>query len=77
MKLSEYLSAGSGRAQALAEAIKASPVLVSQWRNGVRPVPIERCVSIERATGGAVTRCDLRDDWLDHWPELAGTEQAR
>ena len=30
------------------------------------------CVSIERATGGAVTRRDLRpDDWARIWPELA------
>lgn len=30
------------------------------------------CVAIERATGGAVTRRDLRpDDWQDIWPELA------
>ena len=30
------------------------------------------CVSIERASGGAVTRQDLRqDDWRMIWPELA------
>lgn len=30
------------------------------------------CVSIERATNGAVTRRDLRpDDWARIWPELA------
>lgn len=30
------------------------------------------CVLIERATGGQVTRKDLRpDDWQDIWPELA------
>ena len=33
------------------------------------------CVAIERTTGGAVTRRDLRPaDWRDIWPELA--EQA-
>lgn len=32
----------------------------------------ERCVTIERATGDAVTRKDLRpQDWADMWPELA------
>lgn len=31
-----------------------------------------RCVAIERATNGAVTRKDLRPhDWRDIWPELA------
>jgi len=35
-------------------------------------VPVERCVAIERATKGAVTRRDLRpNDWLQIWPELA------
>lgn len=30
------------------------------------------CVAIERATGGAVTRKDLRpNDWQDIWPELS------
>ena len=30
------------------------------------------CVLIERATGGQVTRKDLRpNDWQDIWPELA------
>ena len=38
-------------------------------------MPIERCVPIERATQGAVTRRDLRpDDYLDIWPELAHTQ---
>ena len=46
--------------------------LVSQWGSGTRPVPIERCVPIERATLGKVTRKDLRpDDWHEIWPELA------
>jgi DNA-binding transcriptional regulator YdaS (Cro superfamily) len=32
----------------------------------------ENCVVIERATGGLVTRKDLRpDDWERIWPELA------
>jgi DNA-binding transcriptional regulator YdaS (Cro superfamily) len=40
-------------------------------------VPIERCVPIERATNGAVTRKDLRpDDWQEIWPELATTNQT-
>lgn len=34
------------------------------------------CVLIERHSGGAVTRQDLRDDWLCIWPELATTAPA-
>ena len=34
-------------------------------------VPIEYAASIERATGGRVTRRDLRpEDWHRIWPEL-------
>ena len=45
--------------------------MVSQWASGTKPVPIERCPAIERATSGAVTRRDLRpDDWHCIWPEL-------
>lgn len=34
-------------------------------------IPARHCPAIERATGGAVTRKDLRpDDWQDIWPEL-------
>ncbi|MDR0215936.1 MAG: helix-turn-helix domain-containing protein [Comamonas sp.] len=73
MKLKEHLSAlGRGAASLLGRRIGVSPVLISQWANGDRPTPIERCVAIERATSGAVTRRDLRpDDWRDIWPELS------
>jgi len=72
MKLSDWLSAGRGRGIELASAVVVPASLVSQWSTGVRPVPIERCLPIERATGGAVTRKDLRPaDWADIWPEAA------
>ena len=73
MNLKDHLSAlGRGASSLLGRKIGVSPVLISQWANGDRPVPIERCVAIERATEGVVARCDLRpDDWKDIWPELA------
>lgn len=71
MNLKDYLSKYGSQAE-LARKISAQPQLVWQWSSGVRPVPIERCVPIERATNGAVTRKDLRpDDWAAIWPELA------
>jgi len=71
MNLKDYLSTFGSKAD-LARKIGAQPQLVWQWSSGVRPVPIERCVPIERATDGAVTRKDLRpDDWAAIWPELA------
>lgn len=53
--------------------------MVSQWSGGEdpKPIPVDRCVAIERATGGAVRRWDLRPgDWHEHWPELIGMEGA-
>ncbi|MCB0252548.1 MAG: helix-turn-helix domain-containing protein [Anaerolineae bacterium] len=51
-----------GAAAKLARILDVSPVLISQWANGVRRVPAERCPDIERATGGVVRCEDLRPD---------------
>lgn len=73
MNLDQYLS--DKNAADLARALGISPVLVSQWRKATRPVPIERCTQIETATGGQVSRKDLRPhDWMRIWPELADAE---
>lgn len=75
MKLSDYLQTTSNAS--LADAIGVPHPLVSQWKTGVRQVPIERCVAIERVTGGLVRRWDLRpDDWRRIWPELIGAPGA-
>lgn len=50
-----------GRA-ALAEAIGVTPSFISQLVNGERPIPAERVLAIEHATGGKVTRYQLRPD---------------
>ena len=56
----------------LARAVGVTTGAVHQWANGMIAIAIERCVPIERATSGLVTRRDLRpDDWADIWPELA------
>lgn len=62
----------TGSQASLAKAIDVAPAMVHQWLCGARPVPVQRCIAIERATSGAVTRRDLRpDDWHLIWPELA------
>jgi len=77
MNLNTYLSAERGRGASLAAAVGVTPVMVSQWAGGVKAVPPERCVAIETATNGAVTRRDLRpDDWQRIWPELADPTKA-
>lgn len=60
-----------GGAVNLAALLGVSAQVVSNWKQR-DAVPIERCVAIEQATGGQVTRRDLRpDDWQAIWPELA------
>ena len=44
---------------------KATQGLISQWESGDVVIPAERAVEIERATGGEVSRSDLRPDL---WP---------
>lgn len=61
----------------MARRLGVSVPTVSQWASGGRPVPVERCFDVERATNGAVRRWDLRpDDWHRIWPELIGTDGA-
>lgn len=75
MKLSEYISNERGRGVAIASAIGVPPQLIYQWASG-RPVPVPRCVPIEAATNGMVTRKDLRpNDWMDLWPELSDNQR--
>ncbi len=47
-------------------------MLLSQWANGVRRTPAERCPAIERATGGLVRCEDLRPDV--EWSVLRATD---
>jgi DNA-binding transcriptional regulator YdaS (Cro superfamily) len=75
MKLFDYVSKHGSKTE-LARAIGAQPQLVWQWATGVRPVPLERCVPIEVATEGVVSREELRpDDWQNIWPELVNRAQ--
>ena len=61
-----------GSQVALAALLGVTKGAVNQWKAAGRQVPIEHCLSIERLTGGAVTRRDLRpDDWDRIWPDLA------
>ena len=57
----------------LAREIGASPAMIHHWMHGIRPISAERCIDIERATGGAVTCEELRPDLADRWAYLRGT----
>jgi len=76
MNLANYLAETGTKKSSFARAIKVSPALLHQWVEGIRPVAIQHCISIERETGGRVSRKDLRPlDWMSIWPEL-GAEPA-
>lgn len=51
-----------GSQSALAKALGVTPPTVNQWVTGLRPIPAEQCLLIERATGGKVRCEDLRPD---------------
>ena len=57
------------------KAIGVRPPTVSEWSTGKRPVPIKRCVQIEKLTGGVVTRKDLRpNDYHEIWTDIDDKE---
>lgn len=72
MNLKEHIEAKRGNATILSEKIGVSLSYLSQLAvEGAQVSPI-RAVEIEQATGGEVTRQELRpDDWARIWPELA------
>lgn len=50
-----------GTQEALAAALGIRSPSISEWRQREQ-VPVERCLQIEAATNGKVTRYDLRPD---------------
>jgi DNA-binding transcriptional regulator YdaS (Cro superfamily) len=79
MELREYLAGlERGGAAKLAMAIGVTPSYLSQLAAGTTPRSPARCVQIEHATGGLVSRKDLRpNDWHEIWPELGDNSVTR
>lgn len=70
MNIQTYVEKIESAAQ-LARKLDIDPAMISQWKTGVRSIPVERMAAIEAATDGHVTRKDLRPkDWQYIWPEL-------
>lgn len=67
----------AGSQAELARLIGMSPSMVNQMVKGNRPVPVEYCVAIEKATKGAVTRRELCDDWQRIWPLKDSTAKEK
>lgn len=61
MKLSTYLKKSELSQAAFAKLVGVTQGRVSQWLDG-ESIPAERCLVIEKATKGAVSRFDLRPD---------------
>lgn len=72
MELKKYIDdLERGEAKKLASTLGVSSSFLSQMASGRCAVSPVRCVEIEVATHGSVTRQDLRpDDWERIWPEL-------
>ena len=49
-----YLELGDEQLTRLAEAMRVSPALVSEWADGSRPIPSHRAVELEAQTLGLV-----------------------
>ena len=78
MDIKTWCDAERGRATKLAADIGVEASFIGQIVSGLRPVPPLKCVAIERATSGAVTRRDLRPiDWREIWPELITAEPEK
>ena len=59
---------------AVARAVGVSPQAVSEILRRGKRVPAEWCLALEQATGGAVTRHDLRPDL---YPNDSATQNER
>ncbi|HHQ6553258.1 TPA: transcriptional regulator [Serratia fonticola] len=77
MKLKDYTSKkGRGSAKKLAEKLGISTSYLSQMAAGTASISPERSIAIETATGGEVTRIDLRpEDWMRIWPDYLPPDQ--
>ncbi len=71
MNLAQYLAHDRSRTVSLAAAMGNTPAAVRHWANGTRSVPATRCVDIEAATSGQVTRYELRPDVFGEQPQQA------
>jgi DNA-binding transcriptional regulator YdaS (Cro superfamily) len=73
--LRQYIDSLPGRQGELARRLGITPGFVSQWISGVRPIPIQQAIAIERETAGVVTVEELRPD-ID-WSVIRGKPAAK
>lgn len=56
--------------KAFAEKVGTSVGHLTNYAYGYTTLAPAVCVSVERESGGKVTRQEMRDDWQAIWPEL-------
>lgn len=78
MDLKSFMAGlGTEQRKELAEACDTTPGHLQNVMYGYRSCAPDLAVKLERKTGKAVTRRDLRpNDWRDIWPELASKQPA-
>lgn len=59
------------------EHVKISASYVRLIGYGHKQASAKVAISLERITGGAVRRTDLRPDWIEIWPEYDARRPAR
>jgi len=71
MNLQTYINTEPGNATRLVSVLGIPLSYLSQMASGYRNISPSRALSIERATGGLVTRKEMRPDdcWLI-WPDI-------
>jgi DNA-binding transcriptional regulator YdaS (Cro superfamily) len=61
MTIWDRLRAACGTQAELARRVGLQPMAISQWKRRGR-IPSEHVIAVERATGGQVTRFEIRPD---------------
>jgi len=72
-KLRDFIDSYGGTE--LARQLNVSKSTVSSWRHGRFRVPPERCIPLERLSGGKIKRYDIRPDIFGPAPATS-TEAA-
>lgn len=71
MNLPDYLQSQKLTAAEFGRRLNVSRSLMLRYLKGERRITGERAIEIERATGGSVTRAELRPDLFEPMPERA------
>ena len=75
MNLKNHILSDRKMARSIAESLGVPTVLIYQWANGVRRVPVERAIAIDLITDGEVSVEEMRPDI--EWAHLRKNKKRR